>query len=425
MQFLLLFLLRFFSRLILRVHKPYIIGITGTVGKTTISHHISQFLIREFGKGTVMYSSFHYNGEFGLPLTIIGAKTGGRNIFLWFGVFVTAFQRLFQSYPKYLVLEYGIDHPWEMDYLLSIAVPSIAVMTEVMPNHIEQFGTFDAYRNEKLKFSHRSEYLIAHDSLREFIERDAIFYGRWAMSDIDASHIEIRPDGTEAMIHMHKESFPLFLPVFGEFQIDNILPIYAIADILNCPQDHIALYAREFQPDSWRSGILQWIGDSVIIDGSYNGGYTSIHAGIISMRSFLHSHRILFILGDMRELGNETERLHVQLAQEIINLFPVESNVAFYLVGPNMRQYVQPLLSQHFSSQSFLSSQEAGITVKSILLQKEDNSQTMIYAKGSQNTIFLEEAIKICLLRPEDALKLCRQSPEWMAKKILFFDSLR
>jgi UDP-N-acetylmuramoyl-tripeptide--D-alanyl-D-alanine ligase len=425
MQFLLLFLLRFFSRLILRVHKPYIIGVTGTVGKTTISHHISQFLVREFGKGVVMYSSFHYNGEFGLPLTIIGAKTGWRNILLWCSVFITAIQRLFQKYPKYLVLEYWVDHPWEMDYLLSIAIPNIAIITEVMPNHIEQFWAFDLYRKEKLKFAIHSEYLIVHESLREFIERDAFFYGRWSMSDIDASHIEIRPDWTEAIIHIHKDSFPLFLPVFWEFQIDNILPIYAIADILHCSRENIAFYAREFQPDLWRSWILQWIGNSVIIDGSYNGWYTSIHAWIVSMRSFLHSHRVFFVLGDMRELWGETERLHVQLAKEILDIFPIESNISFFLVGPNMQRYVQPILSQSFLSQSFLSSREAGIIIKSILLQKQDNSQTMIYVKGSQNTIFLEEAIKIFLLQSQDSARLCRQSDDWMAKKILFFDSLK
>jgi UDP-N-acetylmuramyl pentapeptide synthase len=65
-----------------------------------------------------------------------------------------------------------------MDYLLSIAIPNIAIITEVMPNHIEQFGAFELYRKEKLKFAIHSEYLIAHESLREFIERDAFFYGR-------------------------------------------------------------------------------------------------------------------------------------------------------------------------------------------------------------------------------------------------------
>lgn len=72
-------------------------------------------------------------------------------------------------YPKYLVLEYGIDHPGEMDFLLSIAVPDIAIITEIIPNHIEQFGTLDAYRKEKLKITQSAKELIIHDSGRPFI----------------------------------------------------------------------------------------------------------------------------------------------------------------------------------------------------------------------------------------------------------------
>lgn len=86
-----------------------------------------------------MISPYHYNGEFGLPLSIIGARTGGKNPFLWIWVFIIAFSRLWRSYPKYLILEYGIDHPGEMEFLLSIVHPDIGIISGVAPNHLEQF----------------------------------------------------------------------------------------------------------------------------------------------------------------------------------------------------------------------------------------------------------------------------------------------
>jgi UDP-N-acetylmuramoyl-tripeptide--D-alanyl-D-alanine ligase len=58
---------------------------------------------------------------------------------------------MYKPYPKYLVLEYGIDHPGEMDFLLSIAEPDIVVISPIEPNHIEQFGSYESYRAEKLK----------------------------------------------------------------------------------------------------------------------------------------------------------------------------------------------------------------------------------------------------------------------------------
>jgi UDP-N-acetylmuramoyl-tripeptide--D-alanyl-D-alanine ligase len=214
MQKIFLFLLAFFARNIIKVHRPYIVGITGTVGKTTISSHVYAYLSHEYGAKNVMYSPYHYNGEYGLPLTIIGAKTGGKNPLLWLLIFAKALLRTILPYPRYLVLEYGIDHPGEMDFLLSIAVPNVAILTEVLPNHIEQFGTFDSYRREKLKITENPEELIIHDSQRQFVSREAWYYGRGGMSDIDASHIEIVPTGTRAVISADHHEYTLELPVF-------------------------------------------------------------------------------------------------------------------------------------------------------------------------------------------------------------------
>lgn len=64
MKHILLPLLAFVARLIITRHRPYIIGVTGTVGKTTITTHIAQFLSRELGSQNVGYSFYHYNGEY-------------------------------------------------------------------------------------------------------------------------------------------------------------------------------------------------------------------------------------------------------------------------------------------------------------------------------------------------------------------------
>ncbi len=81
MQKILLTILAFFARLIIITKRPYIIGVTGTVGKTTISRWIATLLEHEYGKGSVMASQYNYNGEFGVPLTIIQARSPGKNIF--------------------------------------------------------------------------------------------------------------------------------------------------------------------------------------------------------------------------------------------------------------------------------------------------------------------------------------------------------
>lgn len=422
MQKLFLSILAFFARLIIQIHKPYVIGVTGTVGKTTISSHIASYIRHQFHHNDVMHSAYHYNGEFWLPLSIIGTKTGWRNPFRWLWIFLVALYRMIASYPRFLVLEYGIDHPGEMDFLLDIVVPDIAIITEIMPNHIEQFWSLTAYRWEKLKIANGPKVLVVHDTLHPYIDREVLCFGRWAMSDIDASHIEINEKGTHAIVHAYWHDYPISLPVFWEFQIENLLPLYAVAKTLEIDLNDIAIYARTFSPELGRSGILHGVNNAIVIDGSYNGWYLSMHSGIISMRSFLHSHRIIFLLGDMRELGLEEEKLHMQLAHEIAELFPDDSDVDFVLVGPLMKKYVFPVLDEKFSVNHFYSSRNAGNYIQSMLSEKE--KQAMVYVKWSQNTIFLEEGIKQFLKKQEDGVNLCRQSPEWMKKKENFFHSL-
>ena len=76
----------------------------------------------------------------------------------------------------------------------------------------------------------------------------------------------------------------------------NILPLYAIADIWNLPLDKIVQYISHIRSEPGRSAILDGIGGATIVDGSYNGGYLSLHSGINSMRSLLSSHNLMFLI---------------------------------------------------------------------------------------------------------------------------------
>lgn len=422
MHHILLSFLGFFSRLIIQKHRPIVIGITGTVGKTTITTHVAHFLTKQYGSKNVWYSFYHYNGEYGLPLTIIGSKSPWKNPFLWIWVFLLAIVRLFQSYPRYLVLEYGIDHPGEMDFLLSIAVPEIAILTPVESNHLEQFGSLENYRKNKLKLIVQAKHSIVHESLRQYIEIEALFYSLGALSDIDASSINIGVQWTSAIVHYNKWDYAIALPAIGAFQIENILPLFPIANLLGIDVHSIASYAMTASLESGRSNILSGIMDTTIIDGSYNGGYLSLKEWIISMKSFLHSHQIIFFLGDMRELWEVSKEIHEKLANEILDLMPHDANVVFYLVGPLMQEYVYPILAKKFNTSSYLSSKKTWEKIAKYI--KKTQVPTIVYAKWSQNTIFIEEGIKFFLKHPSDIKKLPRQSIAWTDKKDLFFKSL-
>lgn len=163
---------------------------------------------------SVQISPYHYNGEYGLPLSIIGVKTPGKNPFLWIWTFFVALSRCVRPYPKYLILEYGIDHPGEMSFLLSIVVPDIAIVAPIAPNHLEQFGNIETYRKEKLLILESAKKRIVHESLRPYTPYDILYYGSGSMSDIDASHFDVSLAGVTADIHVYKSTYPLSLPTF-------------------------------------------------------------------------------------------------------------------------------------------------------------------------------------------------------------------
>lgn len=309
-----------------------------------------------------------------------------------------------------------------MDFLLSIAKPDIGILTPVESNHLEQFGTLDLYRNNKLQLILASKNKIVHESLRQYIDIDVLYYSLWALSDIDASGVEIWIHGTKAVVHFNDKDYPVLLPAIGAFQIENILPLYPVANILWIDPTLLSEYTLRFMPEAGRSNILPWIHNSTIIDWSYNGWYLSLHEGIISMKSFLHSHRIIFFLGDMRELWTSTKEIHEKLANEILDNIPHDSQVDFYLVWPLMRDYVYPILATKFNTYSHLSSQKTGEKIAKDL--KKNPSDAIVYVKWSQNTIFLEEGIKYFLKNDSDTKKLCRQSDSWTRKKNNFFKLL-
>lgn len=417
-----LFFLSILARVIIRVHRPYVIGVTGTVGKTTISRYVSLYLEQTFSEKDVMSSPYHYNGEYGLPLTIIGAKTPGKNPLLWISLIFVTLYRLVRPYPRYLVLEYGIDHPGEMTFLTDIVAPDIAILSVVAPNHLEQFGTLEKYRNEKLLLTKNTSRLIIHESLRSYVEKDALFYGSGGMSDIDASHFHCSIDWVEATVHMEQKDYLLSLPVFGEFQIENALPLYGVAHFLGQDPLHISQISPLLVPEEGRSALIQRDTYTTIIDGSYNGGYESITKWILSLAPFFPSHRVILFLWDMRELWDESESIHRSLADFITEHIPRDRDIEIVFVWPLMKKWVVPLLEPLYRVSSFLSSREAGTYIRNIL--ESENIPTIVYVKGSQNTIFLEEGIKEFLDKKKHSL-LCRQWLHWEKRKNAFFESLK
>src|SRR3990167_1386122 len=92
------------AKKLLAVHKPLIIAVTGSVGKTSVRNAIASVLSAKYRVGATIKN---YNNEFGVPLTILGAESPGKSVLGWLKI---VFSRP-KTFPDVFVLEYGIDHP--------------------------------------------------------------------------------------------------------------------------------------------------------------------------------------------------------------------------------------------------------------------------------------------------------------------------
>ena len=132
--------LKILAGLILKKYQPQVVGITGSVGKTTTKEAVSAVLSEKFA---VRAPQKNYNNEIGVPLTIIGVDSPGSSLFGWFLVFLRAWRLLVvkdKNYPKIIILELGVDHPGDMRYLTRLAKPQVGVVTTVSHSHLEFLG---------------------------------------------------------------------------------------------------------------------------------------------------------------------------------------------------------------------------------------------------------------------------------------------
>ena len=163
MKKMLLAILKFLSKKILKKHRPQIVGITGSVGKTSTTEAIFTVLSAKF---SVRKSMKNYNNEFGVPLTIIGSVSGNRSLVRWLGILLKGFRLSLvrdSFYPQILVLEMGADRKGDIQYLVNMAHPYVGVITSISESHLEYFGTLNAIIKEKadlIRYLEKEEYAV-------------------------------------------------------------------------------------------------------------------------------------------------------------------------------------------------------------------------------------------------------------------------
>jgi len=388
------YILKYLAKLILWRYKPLIIGVTGSVGKTSTKEAIYTVLKKRF---RVERNVFNLNTEIGMPLTIIKGKDAKRNILLWFyNFFHTLWLFIFKTktYPEILVLEMSEDAPGMIKYLVDLAQPKIGVVTTIgdPPVHLEYYKNIDelieeiSYLPQSLSFNDTIVLNADNSLVLNFKDKTIAKVFSYGFSeDSDVKITEYKLINTENLenigMNFRLEASGSFVPVrlegvFGKGQIYALSAAAAVGISLDMNLIEISEAMKDYQIVKGRTKFIRGINNSWLLDDSYNACPDSVRVALDLFKE-IPAERKIVVLGDMKELGINSKQAHIEIGKDIANIAQV-----FIAVGEEM-VFAKQIIDDKYPNVEafwFKDSQEAKASIKK-MIKKGD----LVLIKGSHS----------------------------------------
>ncbi len=413
------------AKMVLNRKKPFVIAITGSVGKTTTKDAI--FTVLKNHRKT-RKSEKSFNSEIGVPLSVLGLPNAWNNPFLWIkNILDGAFIALFGgAYPEVLVLECGVDRPGDMANLTRWLKPDIVVMTRLpdVPVHVEFFGTPDAVVAEKLELLKALKpdgvFIYNHDDTKlqgvvAEVRQPAVGFSRYVPSQFTASHDQVVyhddiPVGSTFSIAHLNES--VMIKVMGSVGVQNSYTYAAAAAVaaqfqISLPEVAAALLTHDCPPGRMR--VIPGIKGTCIIDDTYNSSPIAAESALRSLAELRGAKRKIAVLGDMLELGQFSSREHERIGEMIPDCADV-----LFTIGVRSRKTAEGALERGMSEKVIFQHEDSARAGRELqaFLQPGD----IILIKGSQG-VRAERVVEEIMLNPESATSLLvRQDTSWRTR---------
>jgi len=355
-----------------------VVGITGSIGKTTTKEFTSQLLSEKY---TVLKSKGNFNNHLGLPLTLLNLTRE----------------------HEIAVLEMGMSHTSEIQTLTQIAPPDVAVILNIKPVHLEYFESIEGIAAAKKEILQGAQpegtaVLNADDFRVLEIAKDwkgkKILFGLSDQCDIRA--LEIKKMGLEGMVFQlgyGSDSAEVKLPFLTNSYLENFLAAAGVAYAYSVPLQNILDRLANLEPFTQRGVHHRLKEDIHLIDDSYNSNPAALETALKSLSASTCKRKVA-ILGDMLELGKQEDKFHFQAGRTV-----VQYNWDLLItVGPLSRHTAEGALLEGLKKEnifSFNNSTEAAVNIKE-LIQKGD----LILVKGSRG-IRMENIVNILLEKGE------------------------
>ncbi len=418
-------ILTFEAKILLKRHKPRIIAVTGSVGKTSTKDAIYAVLKNHLH---TRKSEKSFNSEIGVPLTILGLHNGMNNPFLWFKNIIDGGLHAFlgRHYPEVLVLEMGVDRKGDMKRLTEWIKPDVVVMTRLpdVPAHVEYFESPQEVVDEKMTLVYALKeggafvYNNDDEKIQHYlpeVRQNAFGFSRYSPSHFTASSDTVIYDGASpigmefTLTHIKEQAKTKVLGSLGIQHVYIYGAAVAVGSLFGIVLEDSAKALASHVPPPGRMRVLQGMKNTVIIDDTYNSSPVACEHAIQTLSELKTTGRKIAVLGDMLELGQFSVREHERIGE-----FLAKKVDMLFTIGVRARKIAEGALEFGLSEKNIF--QYDGIEKLVEELRPLLEANDIVLVKASQG-IRAEKVVAAIMAEPEKAGELLvRQDDIWESK---------
>lgn len=394
-----------------------VVAVAGSLGKTSTKFAIAKILEQKY---RVRKQAGNYNDIVTVPLIFFDEELPSlMNPIAWLRLFWSNEQKLRLPYPyDVVVVEVGTDGPGQISQYAKYLKADLGVLTAIAPEHMEFFDDLDAVAHEELQIARLCQSMIVNKDLcnakyLKQLQQAPVTYAVKKSADIQITDVEF--DEFESSFTAKKGGAVLLKArheLVAEPLLYAVAAAVAVADQLGMGANDILRGLKQIKPAAGRMQKLAGLNGSVILDDTYNASPPAVKAALDTLYRLKAEHKIA-ILGNMNELGSYSKAAH-----EAVGDYCDPSKIDLLVtIGPDANKYLAPAAkAKGCKVTKFDDPYSAGEYVKDFL-----EPATLVLAKGSQNRVFAEEAVKKILAKTDDVAKLVRQSDYWLKRKTKAF----
>jgi UDP-N-acetylmuramoyl-tripeptide--D-alanyl-D-alanine ligase len=405
------------AKVVLKKYDPLVIGVTGSVGKSSTKEAIYAVLNQKFH---TWRNVGNLNNELGVPLTILGhEKPVGVGGWLKFVLKNKLSNINIPNYPACLVLEIAADKKGDLKYLCDMIKPTIGVVTNVGESHMEFFGNKKSIMIEKRtlieSLPKNGKAILNFDDelvmqMQKKSSAEVTSYGLKKGADIGASNIKIELAGTNFKLIYNGSVVPIKIKPIGYSFVMSALAAVSVGLSMGMNILEIVKGLSTWESLPGRMKLIAGENNIRIIDDTYNASPDSVINAIESMKLMQIKNRKVAILGSMWELGKATKAGHDKVGKRAGRYFDKLLCVESY--AELIRKGALKAGMKDSNIMVFSNTNELLNNLDNILHEND-----VLLVKGSQSKNRLERVVKKLMIEKSKAPDLLvRQSDDWRDK---------